>query len=64
MTGVVDSQHAHKAVVTQIETRDAAVCGGDPDGLQVGGVERAHQVKYQNADGSGMRKENNAPALV
>ena len=64
MPRVVDTKHPHKAIVAQIEARDATVGSCDPNGFEVGGVERAHQVKNQNADGSSMSKERNAPTLV
>ncbi len=57
-------EDAHEAIVAQIETRNPAICGGDPDGLQIRRVERAHQMQYQNADGSGVSEERDAPAAM
>ena len=51
-------------LVTKIKTSDTAVCRCDPDGLEVGSIERAHQVKYENADGPSVSEECNSPALV
>src|SRR5690349_7202059 len=54
---VVDRQHAHETIITQLEPRDRAVRVADPDGPQLGGVERAHQVQREDADRAGVTED-------
>ena len=64
MAGVVDIEHPHESIVTQLESRDAAVGTRDPDGLELGGVERAHEVKGQDADGSSVAENCDLAAMI
>ena len=64
MAGIVDIEHPHESIVTQLEPCDAAVCARDPDGLEFGGVEGAHEVKGQNADGAGVAEDCDLAAAV
>ena len=64
MAGVVDIKHPHESIVTQLESRDAAVGTRDPDGLELGGVERAHEVKGQDADGAGVAEHGDLAAAM
>jgi hypothetical protein len=61
---VVDTKDADKAIITQLEARNAAVCSCNPDWLEFRRIERAHQVQYQDADCSGVSEEHNASAFV
>lgn len=51
---VVGDGKADEPAVVDGEARDAAVGGGEPDGLQVRRVEGAHEVEREDADGAGV----------
>ena len=64
MAGIVDIENSHETIVTQFKSRDAAVGAGDPDGLEVRGVEGAHEVKGEDADGAGVAEDRDLAAAV
>ena len=64
MTGIVDIEHPHETIFTQFKSRDAAVPTRDPDGLELGGVEGAHEMKGQDADRSGVAENHDASAAI
>lgn len=64
MPRIVDGMHTYEAVCAEVEACDAAIGGGDPDGAQFGGVERAHEVQCENADRAGVGEDGDGCASV
>ena len=64
MARIVDGEHSDEAVVTQFKSRDAAVGARDPDGFEFRSVEGAHQMKCEDADGSGVTEDRDLAAAI
>ena len=64
MARVVNSEYANEAVRAKLESCDAAISCGNPDGAKLRRVESAHQVKRENADSARVREDNDALAPV
>lgn len=64
MAGIVDIEHPHETIVTQFKSRDAAIPARDPDGLELGGIEGAHEVKGHDADRSGVAEDCDLAATI
>jgi len=64
MAGVVNTKDAHKPIIPQLESRNAAVRARDPHGFEFRRVEGAHEVQCEDADRAGVTEDCDLPAAI
>ncbi len=64
MSCVVERQHTDEAVEAKFKPTNTTIRGGEPDGAQGWGVERAHEVEGEDADRAGVGEDGDSAALI
>lgn len=64
MPRVINGFDARVTVRLNFKSRNAAIVCVNPDGAQQRRIERAHQVKSENTDRAGVRKDSNRLASM